>query len=240
MKETIIQIKNLTKIFNSGKNSEVTAVSDINLEINKGEIVMVMGPSGSGKTTLLTLIGGLLRHSSGTIRIAGEQIENLSGNKLTMIRRDKIGFVFQSFNLLHNLTALENVTVAGFHRRSREKAKLLLVQLGLEKRLYSFPDELSGGERQRVALARALINDAEIILADEPTANLDKKTGHDVMDMICSVGCMQEKTIIIVSHDERIKDIAHRVIYIEDGRLKSEEKGMHNKVCKMKKHLKDN
>jgi len=170
--------------------------------------------------------------------IAEKQIENLSGSKLTLIRREEIGFVFQSFNLLNNLTALENVTVGGFKKKSREKAKELLGQLGLEKRLHSFPDDLSGGERQRVAIARALINEADIILADEPTANLDKKTGHDVMDLLCGIGCMQEKTIVIVSHDDRIKDIAHRVIYIEDGRLKSEEEGMHNKVCKMKKHLK--
>ena len=233
----LLKIENLNKIFNQGKNSEVVAVRDINLEINNAEIVMIMGPSGSGKTTLLTMIGTLLKPSTGKITMNGKEIQKLSSNKAAKFRRENFGFIFQSFNLLQNLSALENVLIADFNKQnSGERAKELLVKLGLEKRLHAVPNDLSGGERQRVAIARALINNPKLILADEPTANLDSVKGQEVMKLLCSISCEEERTIIIVSHDERIKDIAHRVIYIEDGKLIREEKGQHNTVCTMKKH----
>lgn len=233
----ILVIKDLNKVFNKGKHSEVRAITGVNLEVEESEIVMIMGPSGSGKTTFLTMLGGLLTPSTGKIILENKELQSLTKSKLTKIRRENIGFVFQSFNLLQNLTALENVIIAGFNTKNKQqKAKELLIKLGLENRLNSLPNDLSGGERQRVAIARALINDPKIILADEPTANLDKKTGREVMDLLCSIGCEEEKTVIIVSHDERVQDIAHRIIHIEDGKLAREEKGLHNKTCKMKKH----
>ena len=198
---------------------------------------MIMGPSGSGKTTLLTMLGGLLTPSSGKIILDGNEIQNLSGSHLTKIRKDNIGFVFQSFNLLQNLSALENVIIAGFNiKNKKQKAKDILTKLGLGERLNSAPNDLSGGERQRVAIARALINNPRIILADEPTANLDRAVGREVMDILCSIACEDGKTVIVVSHDERVQDIAHRIIYIEDGKLSKEVEGLHNQTCKMPKH----
>ncbi|MCL5094339.1 MAG: ABC transporter ATP-binding protein [Patescibacteria group bacterium] len=234
--EPLLTIEKLSKTFNPGAHTEVRAVQDINLEVTAGEIILIMGPSGSGKTTLLTMIGGLLSPTSGKIWFENKELQNLSQRKLTLWRRENAGFVFQSFNLLTNLSALENVVIGGFDLKDRKKrAAGLLKRLMLEDRTNARPDNLSGGERQRVAIARALINDPKIILADEPTANLDKKIGHEVMDLLCSIGCEEEKGVIIVSHDERIKDIANRVLYIEDGKLVREEIGAHNKVCKMKK-----
>ena len=152
-------------------------------------------------------------------------------------RRHALGFVFQSFNLLENLSAIENVIIAGFSKKDGYvRARGLLQRLGLEKRMFAKPKELSGGERQRVGIARALMNDPLLICADEPTANLDRATGHDVMQFLCSVGCEQQKSIIVVSHDERIKDIAHKVFYMEDGKLVRQEPGKHGEVCNMKSH----
>ena len=227
----------LGKTFDPGRHAQVKAVSDINLAIGRGEIIMVMGPSGSGKTSLLTMLGALLKPTSGKIIFDGQELQRFSAGGLTKLRRDKFGFIFQSFNLLENLCAWENVFIAGFGaNNSRERAVQLLTQLGLGERLHQKPRQLSGGERQRVAIARALVNDPEIIFADEPTANLDRHIGHEVMQLLCSIGCEQGKSIVIVSHDERIKDVAHRVLYIEDGRLVREEKGHHNETCPMKKH----
>jgi len=234
----ILKTKNLFKIFNPKSAAEVTAVNGINFELQQGEIAMIMGPSGSGKTTFITMIGGLLKPTSGSVIFDGHHLESTSQKNLTVIRRHEIGFIFQSFNLLQNLTALQNVSIAGFGVSNPEiKASELLKNLGLKDRLNTKPANLSGGEKQRVAIARSLINNPKLILADEPTANLDKTHGHEVMQLLCSIGCEQNKSIIIVSHDERIKEVAHRVLYIEDGRLIKEEKGNHNKVCSMKTHF---
>lgn len=234
---TILETKKLTKTFNPKTHTAVAAVQEVDFQLKKGEIVMIMGPSGSGKTTFLTMIGGLLRPSSGQIIFNNQAIQSLPNHQLTKIRREKIGFIFQSFNLLDNLCAWENVYITVFNSKDRkDKAIRLLERLGLKNRLHAKPRDLSGGERQRVAIARALINDPLLILADEPTANLDKHIGHEVMQIFCSISCQEGKSIVIVSHDERIKDVAHRVIYIEDGRLILEEKGRHNQVCLMKKH----
>lgn len=235
--EIILETKNLTKTFNPWTRAQVVAVEGVNLKLRKGEILMIMGPSGSGKTTLLTMLGGLLKPTSGNISLSGQRIDLLSGKKLTELRRRNMGFIFQSFNLLQNLSAIENAIIAGaFNGGAKSRAEDLLVKLGLRDRLRSKPNELSGGERQRVAIARALMNNPSLILADEPTANLDRAIGHEVMLLLCSIGCEQGKSVVIVSHDERIKDIAHRVIYIEDGKLVREEGGRHNEVCLMKHH----
>lgn len=231
----ILEVRDLYKVFNQGKHSEVDAVNNVSIEVNKGEIVMLIGPSGSGKTTLLTMLGGLLKPTSGEIKIHSIDIGKLNNRGLTKIKREKIGFVFQSFNLLENLSAVENVMIAAFKvKNAKVRSRELLIKLGLEKRVNALPKELSGGERQRVAIARAIINNPEIIFADEPTANLDKASGRGVMNVLCSIACEQGSSLIIVSHDERIQDIAHRVIHIEDGRLVREESGLHNRSCKIK------
>lgn len=236
----ILEIKNLSKVYGSG-HTQVKAVDDISLEINDGEIVLVMGPSGSGKTTFLTMIGALLKPSSGEIMFKEKNLAQMSEHDLPKFRLQNLGFVFQSFNLLSSLTAIENVAVpliaAGIKKKEAfTKAKDSLEKLDLGQRLNNLPRDLSGGEKQRVSIARALVNDPKIILADEPTANLDSEIGHEVMKLFCSIGCEQRKTVIIVSHDERIKDVAHRVLYIEDGKLVREEKGHHEEVCTMKHH----
>ena len=226
----------VTKIYDQGRASEVKAVDNVSLTVSSGEIYLLMGPSGSGKTTLITILGGLLSATDGTVIINGEDITNLKENKLPKFRLSNIGFIFQSFNLLSALTASENVAVPllakGISRKKAlEQAKEMLGRMALENRLDNKPASLSGGEKQRVAIARALITDPAILLADEPTANLDSKNGHEVMMKLCSISCEQNKSVIIVSHDSRIKEIAHKVLWIEDGKLTKEEDGNHKKVC---------
>ena len=234
--EKILKVENLTKVFNQGEHSEVKAVSDINLDVDASSILLIMGPSGSGKTTLLTMIGALLKPTSGSVKIKDSNISGLNSSKSTKFRRENIGFVFQSFNLLKNLSALENVSIAAFSQKDpKGKATKILKRLGLGERLNFLPNDLSGGERQRVAIARALINNPKLILADEPTANLDKNIGHEVTKLLCTIACEEGKGVVIVSHDERIRDVAHRIIQIEDGRIIKEEPSGHDLACEMKK-----
>jgi len=233
----ILEIKNISKIYGSGR-THVKAVDNVSLEVKKGEIVLIMGPSGSGKTTFLTMAGALLKPTSGSIFLNGQEITRLSEKQLPKVRLQELGFVFQSFNLLASLTAQENVTVplivAGVRRKEAFlRAREALEKLDLGNRLNNLPRDLSGGEKQRVSIARALVNNPKLILADEPSANLDSKIGHEVMKQLCSIACEQNKAIVIVSHDERIKDVAHRIIYIEDGKIVKEEKGNHNQSCDM-------
>lgn len=232
---SLISIKNLSKTFGSG-HTAVKAVDNISLDIEPGDIVLVMGPSGSGKTTLISMIGTLMRPTSGQILVNGQDVSGMDNKALSELRLHSFGFMFQSFNLLSALTAEQNVTVpmlvAGTSKKQAStKAKNLLGNLHLEQRLTNLPKNLSGGEQQRVAIARALANDPELILADEPTANLDSKTGAEVMQLLCSTACVENRAVIIVSHDVRLKDVAKRVITIEDGRLTHEEKGNHEKSC---------
>jgi putative ABC transport system ATP-binding protein len=234
---SVVEVKNLTKIFGSG-HTAVKAVDTISLSIEAGDIILVMGPSGSGKTTLISMIGTLLKPTEGQILIDGEDTATMSGTKLADLRLRKLGFMFQSFNLLSALTAEQNVAVpllvAGSHKKqSKAKASKLLEKLHLEKRLGNLPKNLSGGEKQRVAVARALANDPKLILADEPTANLDRKTGQEVMQLLCNTACAENRAVIIVSHDARLKEFAKRVITIEDGKLVREEKGDHEQNCTM-------
>src|SRR3989344_389616 len=217
---------NITKVFGKGHTS-VKAVNNVSLNILPGEVVLIMGPSGSGKTTLITILGGLLSPNEGSVVINHEDITKLKENKLPKFRLDNIGFIFQSFNILSALNATENVAVPLIargigHKKAAEAAQDFLKRLGLGERLNNRPSDLSGGEKQRVAIARALITNPSIILADEPTANLDSKNGAQVMLGLCSIACQLKKSVIIVSHDARIQQIAHRVIWIEDGKLKNE------------------
>lgn len=225
----------LTKIFGKG-HTAVKAVDSVSLNILPGEIVLIMGPSGSGKTTLITILGGLLSPTEGSVVVNHEDITKLTESKLPKFRLSNIGFIFQSFNVLSALNATENVAVPliarGVKRKeAMDQAVAFLKKLGLGERLNNKPADLSGGEKQRVAIARALVTNPSIILADEPTANLDSKNGHEVMLKLCGVACEENKSVVIVSHDQRIKDIAHRILLIEDGKLTREEEGNHKKVC---------
>ncbi len=222
--ESILKLEHLSKAYGSGR-TQVKAVDQVDLEIKPGEIVLIMGPSGSGKTTLLSMAGLLLSPSGGRILINGVDATGLSAGKMADLRLRELGFVFQAYNLLGSLTALENVEVvmnlAGKHgKAAKNRAVELLTMLGLGHRLDHKPGDLSGGEKQRVAIARALANDAQLILADEPTGNLDSKTGKEVMELLCcGLGRDQGRAIVIVTHDHRLQEIADRVLWLEDGSL---------------------
>ena len=218
----MISLKHISKVF-EGKRKAV-ALQGVDLDIQKGQVVSIVGPSGSGKSTLLNLIGGLDRPSTGEIRIDGENLSDLSDDDLTRVRRDKIGFVFQFFNLLPTLNCLENVALPLHLRKwprkkieDRAKELLNLVQLG--HRLEHLPDELSGGERQRVAIARALSVYPPILLADEPTGNLDTKTGHDILELIDNLHAQLGSTVLIVTHDLEVAEHCSRTVALRDGHI---------------------
>jgi len=232
-----LQVSHVTKRYGSGA-TEVAAVRDVSLSVAAGEIVLIMGPSGSGKTTLLSMLGALLRPSAGEIRLNGDVISAMKEKRLPDIRLRKFGFIFQDFNLLSALSALENVAIvaelAGNRRgAARKKAANMLASLGLGDRLNFLPEKLSGGEKQRVAIARALVNDPALILADEPTANLDSKIGHEIMRLLRVIAKEQGRSVVIVSHDQRIKDIADRVLWLEDGKFKELVTMATDPVCGM-------
>lgn len=232
-----LQIAHVTKRYGVGI-TEVTAVRNVSLSVSPGEIVLIMGPSGSGKTTLLSMLGALLKPTEGAIQLNGTTISTLAENRLPDIRLKQFGFIFQDFNLLSALTALENVAIvaelAGNKSgTARKKAGSLLTELGLGERLNFLPEKLSGGEKQRVAIARALINDPMLILADEPTANLDSKIGHEIMRLLRHIAKEQGRSVVIVSHDQRIKDIADRVLWLEDGEFKETITMAIDPVCGM-------
>jgi len=232
-----LDVRDITKQFGDGDNA-VTAVRGVSLAVAPGEVVLIMGPSGSGKTTLLSMMGALLRPSSGSIHLDGTEISALSEGRLPAIRLRQFGFIFQDFNLLSALSVRENVALvaelAGLKARvARDKASTLLTDLGLGERLDFLPEKLSGGEKQRVAIARALINDPSLILADEPTANLDSKIGHEIMRLLRRVAKEQGRSVVIVSHDQRIRDIADRVLWLEDGAFKDMVTMATDPVCGM-------
>jgi putative ABC transport system ATP-binding protein len=237
MTTVTLAIHDVSKKFGVGETA-VTAVEAVSLEVEPGEVVLIMGPSGSGKTTLLSMMGALLRPTSGSIHLDGTEISALSEGRLPDIRLRQFGFVFQDFNLLSALTVLENVALVAelagaTPRQAREKATVSLTTLGLGERLQFLPEKLSGGEKQRVALARALINDPTVILADEPTANLDSKIGHEIMRLLRRTAKEQRRSVVIVSHDERIRDIADRVLWLADGRFKDMVTMATDPVCGM-------
>jgi putative ABC transport system ATP-binding protein len=237
MTTSTLQVTHVSKRYGSG-TTEVIAVRDVSLSVAPGEIVLIMGPSGSGKTTLLSMLGALLKPSEGEIHLNGDVISALAENRLPDIRLKQFGFIFQDFNLLSALTALENVAIVAElggmkSGAARKKAAALLTELGLGERLNFLPEKLSGGEKQRVAIARALVNDPALILADEPTANLDSKIGHEIMRLLRSIAKEQGRSVVIVSHDQRIKDIADRVLWLEDGQFKEMVTMATDPVCGM-------
>ena len=220
--ESIIRLENVHKDYIMGE-SVVKAVCDVNLDIKRGEFIAIVGPSGSGKSTMMNLVGALDLASQGNIFLDNQNIEHLPESNLARIRGRKIGFVFQTFNLIPTLTALENVELPMmFQNYTREeknkRATELLKEVGLSHRMNHLPNELSGGERQRVAIARALANNPEVILADEPTGNLDSKTGKEIIEMFIKLN-KQGKTVIVVTHDLEIAKHAKHIIKLRDGRI---------------------
>lgn len=214
-----IQTRNLTRRFRSGPRT-ITVLSDVNLSIARGEFVAIMGPSGSGKSTLLALLAGLDRPSGGSVSIDDEPIEAMSESQLALLRRRKIGFVFQSFQLLGNFTALENVMLPLELLGApspRDRARTLLARVGLEGREHHYPTQLSGGEQQRVALARAFAPDPAVLLADEPTGNLDSENGQIVLDMMLQLRRDHGTTLVLVTHDPALAELSDRVIRLRDG-----------------------
>ncbi|HET8821960.1 MAG TPA: ABC transporter ATP-binding protein [Thermoleophilaceae bacterium] len=224
-----IETRDLHMHYGQGR-TEVRALDGVDLRIEAGEMVSVMGPSGSGKSTLLHIIGALESPTSGTIAVAGRQYEGLSDKELTALRRDHIGFVFQFFNLLPSLTAEENVTLPAViaKRRDpaiRERARLLLQRVELADRAHHLPAELSGGQQQRVSIARALLLSPELVLADEPTGNLDSKSSREVLRVLRELNQEEGHTIVMVTHDAAAAATADRVIFLRDGRLAGEVEG---------------
>ena len=219
----VIETKKLSRVFKNGE-IEVHALTDVNMIINKGEFVAIMGASGSGKSTLLHIIGCLDRPTSGEYNLDNVQVNKLDKNQLADIRNQKIGFIFQSYNLLSRTTALENVELPLIYNRtgqfsnSKELAKKALDQVNLSDRIYHKTNELSGGEQQRVAIARALVNNPTLILADEPTGNLDSKTSFDIADLFVQLN-NKGKTIVMITHEPEIAQFAKRMIYLRDGRI---------------------
>jgi putative ABC transport system ATP-binding protein len=221
----MIKTENLTKIYKLGE-TKVIGTKNVNLSIEDGEFISIMGPSGSGKSTLLNLIGCIDKPTSGRVIIDGIDVAKLNDRSLCDLRREKIGFIFQSFNLLPVLTTIENVIVPlasrGIDDGIRERAAHLLETVGLGKRINHTPHELSGGEQQRVAIARALINNPEIVLADEPTGELDTKSSEETIQLMRSLNRKEGVTIIIITHDPMVSEKAERIVHLQDGKIISD------------------
>ncbi len=226
MNDYVIEATDIRKVYKMGE-VEVHALRGASLKIRHGEVVAIMGPSGSGKSTLMNILGCLDRPTDGTYILDGKDVSNLNSDQLAVIRNQKVGFVFQSFNLLPRATALANVELplryAGITRGRQEQAREALAAVGLADRITHRPTELSGGQQQRVAIARALVNNPAIIMADEPTGNLDSKSGSEIMDLILRLNKERGTTVIIVTHDQAIAARARRIFRLYDGLVVSEE-----------------
>lgn len=221
MSDQVVNAQEITKVYKMGE-FEVHALRGVSIQINRSEVVSIMGPSGSGKSTLMNMIGCLDRPTSGEYYLDGEAVAGLNDDQLSSIRNRKVGFIFQSFNLLPRQTALTNVTLPLRYAGTRngkltERAKAALTSVGLGDRVHHRPNELSGGQQQRVAIARALVNDPAIILADEPTGALDSKSGQEIMDLLLGLNREHGTTLIFVTHDPRIAAMTQRTIHIKDG-----------------------
>lgn len=222
-----IRLTDVTKVYHMGETT-VHAMAGISLHIAAGELTSIMGPSGSGKSTLMNILGCLDRPTSGSYCLDGQEVATLNDDELAMVRNKKIGFVFQNFNLLPRMSALQNVALpmvyAGLGKTARmETAVRALAMVGLEDRKDHRPNELSGGQRQRVAIARALVNNPAIIMADEPTGNLDSKSGNEIMELFCNLN-NQGRTIILVTHEPEIAAFTRRILHVRDGKIVRDEK----------------
>ncbi len=240
--DTLLEIRNLHKYFGQGA-SQVRAVDDVSFVVHKGEMVLVMGPSGSGKTTLLSLLGALLTPDAGQILVAGRDITTMPEREQPALRARTFGFVFQAFNLLDALDVEHNILLParlmpGGIRAARPRMEQLLQRLDLQARRRALPKTLSGGEKQRVAIARALINAPPLILADEPTGNLDSRKGQEVLMALYDIAHDEDRAVVIVTHDPRVEDIADHVFWLEDGKLRDRKAEAHqwqtDPVCGMK------
>lgn len=220
----IIETSNLSKIYRLRNASEIKAVDEVNLKVQEGQFLTILGPSGSGKTTLLNLLGGLDRPTTGEVRIDGLELSKLTERELVKVRRQMVGFVFQVFNLIPTLTAIENVeaalapTVANRSKRL-ERSSYLLEWVGVGKRMHHLPAELSAGEQQRIAIARAFANEPKIILLDEPTGNLDTVTGREIMEMCHRASKEHGQTVVAVTHARYVREFTDRLLYMRDGKL---------------------
>ena len=223
---SLIQTENLTKVYGTGETA-VTALDHVNLNVNPGEFVAVMGPSGCGKSTLLHLLGGLDRPSDGNVSIDGQPLASMSDNTITQLRRRKIGFVFQFFNLIPILSSVENASLpllldGANSAKAKEKAIEWLTKVGLGHRLASRPDQLSAGQQQRVAIARALITNPILVLADEPTGNLDTKSSDEIAALLRQVAKEWGRAVLMVTHDPRLAAYADRIVFLKDGKIVNE------------------
>lgn len=219
----VIRARSVSKVFREGA-SELRALDGVDLDIARGELTLLMGPSGSGKTTLLSILGCILRPTSGRIEILGQEVTSLREDALPRVRREAIGFIFQGFNLFPTLTAAENVTLALDVRGQRAPAALhraeeLLAEVGLVEKMRAFPADLSGGQKQRVAIARALAGDPPILLADEPTAALDSVSGRTVIELLRRLAHEHGRAVVMVTHDPRVLPFGDRIVHLEDGRI---------------------
>ncbi len=225
MAQKVVEAKDLKKVYRMGL-VDVYALRGVSVNINKGEIVAIMGPSGSGKSTLMNLLGCLDRPTSGKYVLNGKDVSQLSGNDLALVRNKEVGFVFQSYNLLQRASALSNVMLPLRYSRGEkieneeQRAEELLKQVGLKDRITHKPFEMSGGEQQRVAIARALVNEPSILLADEPTGNLDSRSGREIMDLLVEINKKRGVTLIIVTHAQEVAKQTHRLIELVDGMVK--------------------
>jgi len=225
--QAAISVRDVTKVYVEGAN-KIQVLHGVNFDVEQGEVVLLMGPSGSGKTTLLSIMGCILRATSGSVQVAGQEVSKLSERELPEIRLQHIGFVFQGFNLFPTLTVGENIELAldlkGIRgERARQDARKLLDQVGLAAKYDSFPVDLSGGQKQRVAIARALAGSPGVILADEPTAALDSHSGRNAMEMLRDLAHKHGRGVVVVTHDSRVLDFGDRIVRMEDGRIAEPE-----------------
>ncbi len=228
MEKPIIRVENVSKVYDMGK-VQVNALDGVSLSVFKGQFISIMGPSGSGKTTLLDVLSALLRPTSGEVYINGKPISKMDDNQLATIRGKTIGFVFQTFNLIARMTALQNVMLPlWFLGKPVEERKVIaekiLKEVGLGDRMHHKPSELSGGQRQRVAIARALAVNPDVIVADEPTGNLDTVSGDQILQIIADLNEKQGKTVLVVTHEKDIAETAHQILYLRDGKIVKTDK----------------
>ena len=217
-----IKIEHLSKIYNEGKENEVKALDDVSFTLSEGQFVVILGASGAGKSTLLNILGGMDSATSGSYLVDERDVARYNGRDLSKFRRDDVGFVFQFYNLMPNLTALENVELAASVVKGAFDSRETLSNVGLKDRADNFPSQLSGGEQQRVAIARAIVKNPKLLLCDEPTGALDSKTGASILKLLYDVAANYRKTVILVTHNSKIADCAERLIRISDGHIVSD------------------
>ncbi len=227
----IMEAKNLRKEFGETQN-KVVALSDVSFSINEGELVIIVGPSGAGKSTLLNLIGGMDAPTSGSLFVNGKDVAKYSSHERTNYRRNEVGFVFQFYNLMPNLTAKENLELAAELKKDALNLEETLIKVGLKDRMNNFPSQLSGGEQQRVSIARAIAKNPKIILCDEPTGALDYETGKEILSLLSDAARKEKKTVIIVTHNSALKDMGDHLIKIKNGKIVLDEHNSHPKNIK--------